>query len=512
MPQIIEVPGVGQVEFPDGMSDESIVQAIKKITPQKAPSPADGIGPMGAGLIAAGRTTDKMIQGVRQLYNKATGDQATLAKMAQEQADNDRAYAPLKAANPIATGIGEAIPAMAVPLGSAGSTAAFLAKSGLAGSIPGLASYGDLEDRLRSGGVGAVGGVIGGGLGLGAGRLLSPNAGVSGVAPEALQAAERLGMNLTAGQKSQNPALMNFENYLSRSPGSSGAMQAKTAANQTAMNTAAAKAMGQQSDNLGEGVFAAAKAAIGSEFERLGQVTNPKLGQDFLDALVKVDAANAARGSFKSKPIDSLVDKGLELAAKGKLDGTAYKEIRTALSNDAQSAFKAGDATYGQALKTIRNALDDAAKASLSAEDQKAWDIARTQWAAYKALTKSNVSEGGNVSAARLAGALRSGGDAFRTGGMKGPLADIGRVGESIKSAQNPNSGQLVNQMLYGNPLTGLPMMAANKAAQSVYTSRPAQKYLSDGLLNLGDTGLTLTGRLGQPAGLPLLQNLLGAQ
>ena len=30
MPQLIEVPGMGQVEFPDGMSDAQITSAIQK--------------------------------------------------------------------------------------------------------------------------------------------------------------------------------------------------------------------------------------------------------------------------------------------------------------------------------------------------------------------------------------------------------------------------------------------------------------------------------------------------
>lgn len=511
MAQIIDVPGVGQVEFPDGMSDSDIVGAIKRMSPQQS-NPADGIGTMQAALIGAGRSTDKIVQGVRQLYNKAIGDQGALDQIAQQQADNDKAYAPLKQSRPIATGIGEAAPALAIPVGGAAGAAGFIGRSAASGAVPGLLSYGSLEERLKSGALGAAGGAAGGAIGLGIGKMIKPAGSSASISPEALAAAERLGLNLSAGQKTQNPALMNFENYLARSPGSSGAMQAKAAANQTSLDKAAAGAMGQNSDTLSEGTFAAAKGAIGSEFDRLGQITKPQLGNDFLSALAQIDSANAARGAFKSKPVDTLVEKGLDLAAKGNLTGTAYKEIRTAISNEAQSAFKSGDATYGQALKTVREALDDAAKKSLSKEDQKAWDTAREQWAAYKALTKGNVSEGGNVSAARLASKLRSGGDQFRTGQMQGPLSDIARVGEAVKSVQNPNSGQLVNQMMYGNPLTGLPMMAANKGAQALYSSSPIQKYLTSGLIDISPETQQLIGSLSRPLGLPPLQGLLGAQ
>lgn len=475
-------------------------------------SPASDVGPLDAFMIAAGRTTDKMVAGTRQLYNKAVGDEATLSKIAAEQAENDRLYKPLREARPVATGLGEALPALALPAGGA-TAAGFVGRSALAGAAPGLLSYGSAGERLGAGALGAVGGALGGGVGLGVGRLFKPagNA-AAGVSDDALAAAKRLGVNLTAGQKTQNPAMMNFENYLSRSPGSSGAMQAIKQGQEAALNRAAAKAMGQSGDELSEGLFSAAKQAIGGEFDRLQGITAPKVGDDFLNALAKIDAENAARGSFRSKSIDGLVEKGIDLAAQGKLTGKAYKEIRTVLTSDAQAAFKAGDATLGQALKTVRGALDDAAKASLPEAEQKAWDTTRAQWQAYKELTRSNVAEGGNVSAARVAAGLRRGGDGFRTGALKGELADIGRVGEAVKGAGNPNSGQLAQQMLYGNPLTGVPMMLGNKAAQLAYTNPLAQRYLANGLLDIGAGGRTLIGNAGIVPGLPAMQTLLGAQ
>ena len=513
MPQRIDVPGVGIVEFPDGMTDEQIVAAIQANNPTPKPaSAASDVGPLQAGLIAAGRTTDKIVQGVRQAYNYATGDDATLAKMAEDEAEKDRLYKPLQEARPISTAIGGAVPMLAIPAGGA-TGAAFIGRSALAGAAPGLLSYGGIDERLKSGAVGAAGGAVGGALGLGAARLLKPaGSGAAGVSDDAIRAAERLGVRLLPGQRTQNPALQNFENYLARSPGSSGAMQTIQQGNQQALNRAAAKTIGQQGDELSEGLFSAARTGIGDEFTRLQGVTAPQLGNDFLTALAKIDADNMARGSFRSKSIDSLIDKGIDLAAQGKLTGKAYKEIRTVLTNDADAAFKAGDATLGQALKTVRKSLDEAAKASLSKADQKAWDTTRAQWAAYKTLTKSNVSEAGNVSAARVAAELRRGGDGFRTGAKTGELADIGRFGEAVKGSQNPNSGQLAQQMLYGNPITGIPMMAGNKAAQMAYTNELLGAYLSRGLLDVGPAGRRVLGNLGGPTGAPLVQNYLGAE
>lgn len=479
-------------------------------TPQKAESAADEVGMGEAALIAAGRGTDKIVQGVRQAYNWAVGDEATLAKMKADEADKDRLFAPLAEKYPVVTKVGELAPAITTGMLTGGTS---LLGGAAAAAAPSLISYGTAEERLKRGAVDAVGGAAGVALGRGVARLLKPSGvGTQAVSDTVTDAASRLGYKPTPAQITQNPAMAGFENYLARSPGSSGRMQAITEANQAALNRAAARAMGETADTLDEGVFAAAQNRIGGEFSRLGQVTKPDLQQGFLNALVKVDADNAARGSFANSKVDSLIDKGLDLAAQNKLSGTAYKEVRTELSNQAQAAFKSGDATVGQAYKQIVAALDDAAKGSLSKADQKAWDAARQQWAAFKTLTKGNVAEAGNVSAARVASAVRARGPQLRTGAASGELADIARIGEAFKSVPNPTSGQLTQQMLYGNPITGVPMLLANKAAAAAYMSPIGQRYFTRGLLDVGEVGQGLLGRAGMVTGIPAARGLLGVE
>lgn len=508
MPQRIDVPGMGIVEFPDGMSDAQISAAIQRSMPQAPQGPEEGIGQ--SMLIGAGRGTDKVVQGVRQAYNWLTDDQKTLDSMAADEAEKDRLYRPLAQKHPIATGIGEAAPAVAAGMMTGGTS---IGGAAAANAIPALLSYGSAEDRLKRAGTDAVMGAAGAKGGQALARVLKPAGVGTELAPQAaLQAAERIGYKPLPSQIANNPGMAAFENYLLRTPGSSGTMQKAVTANQTALNRAGAKAMGQTADSLDEGVFAAAQRGIGGEFDRLSAITRPDLTGGFLNTLAKIDSDNAARGAFASKEISKLVDKGLDLASKNNLDGKAYKEIRTALANEANAAFKAGDATTGQALKSIYTSLDDAAKASLSTADQKAWDTARKQWAAFKTLSKSNVAEAGNVSAARTAAAVRSKNPNFRTGGMDGELADIARLGEAFKGVPNPTSGQLAQQMLYNNPVTGIPMMAANKAMASAYMSPLGQKYFSRGLLDVGPTGQALLGRSGSVLGVAGGRGLLGVE
>jgi hypothetical protein len=508
MPQRIDVPGMGIVEFPDGMNDAQIASAIQRSMPQQAPKPEEGFGQ--AMLIGAGRATDKLAQGVRQAYNWATGDQSTLNKMAADEAEKDRLFRPLQEARPFATGIGGMAPQVAAGMMTGGTSMLGAAASS---AIPSFLSYGTAEERLKRGAADAALGAAGAKAGQLVARALKPaGVGADVASDTAMQAAERVGYKPLPSQITNNPAMANFENYLARSPGSSGVMQRVTQANQEALNRAGAKAMGQTADNLGEDVVAAANRTIGGEFDRLAQITKPDLSGGFLNTLAKVDADNAARGAFASKKVSDLVDKGLDLAAKNNLDGKAYKEIRTALANEAQAAFKSGDATVGQAYKQLVSSLDDAAKGSLSKADQEAWDVARKQWSAFKTLTKSNVAEAGNVSAPRAAAAVRAQGPGLRAGRLDGEIADIARIGEAFKGVQNPNSGQLAQQMIYGNPLTGIPMALGNRLAASAYMSPAGQAYFTRGLLDVGPLGQGLLSRGGSALAVSNGRGLLGVE
>lgn len=502
-----------RLEFPDGTNPAVIQSTVKRLVGQsqaQTQAAPDDTNMGEAALIAAGRGTDKLIQGVRQAYNWLADDKATLAKMAAEQADNDKAYAPLQQKFPLTTGIAETAPTAAAALLTGGTS--IPASMAMAGAQS-LMSYGTPEERLKRAGADAVSGAAGNLAGRGIARLLKPaGAGTEGASSAALQSAERLGYRPTPAQISQNPGMAAFENYLLRTPGSSGTMQKVAEANQQALNRAGAKAMGETANTLDDGVFASAQRRIGDEFNRLGAITKPQLGNDFINTLATIETQNGARGPFANKQVSGLIDKGLELAAKGDLDGAAYKQIRTELSNQAQTAFRGGDATTGQAYKSVVSALDDAAKASLSDADKKAWDVARKEWQAFKTLTKSNVAEGGNVSAARTAAAVRTQGPGLRAGRIQGELADVARIGEAFKGVSNPTSGQLAQQMMFSNPLTGIPLFLGNKAAAAAYMSPLGQRYFSRGLIDVGQTGQGLLSQAGVNAAIPIGRGLLGVE
>ena len=75
MPQRIDVPGVGLVEFPDGMSDEQITAAIQKNLPKEVPTKLEEVkgGPLGEAARVAGTS----------LYEGATALPRLLATLSE---------------------------------------------------------------------------------------------------------------------------------------------------------------------------------------------------------------------------------------------------------------------------------------------------------------------------------------------------------------------------------------------------------------------------------------------
>ncbi len=498
MPQTIEVPGYGSVEFPDSMNDAQIVDAIKA----NAPTPSKEKPGVGTTIMrGVGRTVDQIGAGMKQLYYGATGNDEAALRLTENQKGQDLIYADATRAHPIAAAIGEAAPTMALPLGGAVRGVGLLGTSMLAGALPGALEYGSAAERGTRGVLGAAGGLLGAGAGGLVTRALKPGQSLlNATGQEAVQAGERMGMNLTAGMTTGNRAMQQLEAVLARTPGASGYMQGIEQTNNAALNRAAATAMGETGDEITQGTFAAARARTGGEFQRLAGKTTVGLGDDFVNALAKVEGANKQLGAFASPEINTLVDKGLDLAVSGHLAGSAYQTLRSRLSARAADAFGNGNSEVGTALKALRDGLDESARAGMSAADREAWDVARKQWANMRVLEKGKVVEGGNVSAARTASALQQANPVLYKGGqLDTPLADIARIGEVFKPIANSGSPERIamHNMMFGNPITGVPVTGAAYLARLAYMNPATQRYLTHELFNLSPRAI----QSGQVAG-----------
>lgn len=158
MPQIIEVPGMGPVEFPDGMGDREIEQAIQASMPK-----AEGM------LEEAGRVADKSIRGgllaipelASMLVTGAEGTGKGLAKLFGAEGGKDT-EALMRMANPISVlkGLPERIKAV---------TGGEIAQpETVTGKYLGALGQGVVSSLLPGGGANRVKAAItGGGAGLG---------------------------------------------------------------------------------------------------------------------------------------------------------------------------------------------------------------------------------------------------------------------------------------------------------------------------------------------------------
>lgn len=479
------------IDGPEGATRDQVIAKIKERLGSKPPTnlsdpytaTAQKQSALENLLAGAGGAIHGMYLGGKQMLGKATP---------QELADHAAAMKGLRSTTSGSIGeFGGNVAAGAVPAILAPGLAATYAGSAAIGGLQGaLQPTSEDQSRLQNIGLGAAGGAAGNAIGRGISNLIQPIPRLPNASKNlAEEAANRIGMPLTAGDKTGSIGMQQVEDLLSRTPGSAGAMRRIYDLKQKAINMAAAKSIGESADNISEPVFAAAKARLGDEFNKLSANAQVMIGDDFMQALAKIKSGNDQLGAFRNTNIDTLIDQGLELAKQGKLEGKAYQTLRSKLSDRASDAFKSSNSELGQAIKTVRDALDTSARNGMDDATKNAWDTVRRQYANLKVLEKGNVINAGDVNPNLLKGALsRTNPAMYKSGKMQGELADIAKIAENYKiptqGSQTYERGTMAN-MLFGNPLTGLPLMGGSRAMQMALMNRPMQSYIANGLTNL---------------------------
>lgn len=496
------------IDGPEGATREQVIAKIKERVSNKSQLGQSAMTQsdpytetaqkqsIGQSLLAgAGGGLYGMYLGAKQLLGKATPE---------EIAQHKQAMAGLRSTTAGTIGdiggqVAGAIPAALIP-GANTYLGAGLVGAGL-GALQPTSKEGERTNNMIMGG---VGGVAGQAIGNGIGRLLKP-------VPRAIDnsvgvdAAQRIGMKLTPGQRTGSTGLQQVEGVLSRTPGSAGMFDKIKDANQGAFNKAAAKSIGENADTLSEDVIAKASQRIGKQFNDLSAKSNVSLGGDFSKLVNKLKANNDKLGSFRNPQVDSLIEKSTELAKVGNLPGDVYQVIRSELTSSADDAYRAGNSAAGKAMKDIRNALDDSAKKGLSKVDQEAWDAVRSQYAHLKTLVKGNTIEAGNVKPHLINNALaKFNPQLYKSGQINSPLNDIGLVAQNFKQAI-PNSGTpertAMQNMMFGNPVTGVPSMALANLYGRAYLSKPGQAYMNNGMVNLSPQVQALLAKSGMLLG-----------
>lgn len=488
MPTIVEVPGIGQVEFPDGMSDDDIAKAIKKNTmigkPEKgAPlsSVTDGMSRTERLLAGMGTGGREMWQGARQLLN--IGDQD---KLKEEIAQTRATDAPFKEGWGAVGNIG----AKAAPyvLGSLIPGVNTYTGAVAMGSLQGVMepTVTDREAQINTA-FGAVGGFGGQALGNTIGRIVKPFGTRPGPQGDLVNEATRMGIDLPASARTGNQRLAFAETTLAGLPGGKRMEQAyrlpQEQIAQRVMQEAGGSGLATQAN------LKSAKDAAGQTYRNIASRTMVQADNDLLNGLTAAqDWANRYLSPKEARPVSNIIDDVLsKVDANGYIPGDQYQALRGVIRRATPS-----DDQKAQPFMMVKKALDGAFDRSVPAADSALKKATDRQYAIQKALEPS-------IAAAEARGGT------FTPSGLLGPLGDFSGDASTLAkinvlTREPPNSGTTQRLAYLGllggvgggagyasggpeNALTGAAVGVGLPMAASRLLSSPAvQRYLATGI------------------------------
>ena len=523
MPQVIEVPNYGQVEFPDDMSDDQIVQAIKKTAmgykePTKQPTGAgkrflQGMkDPIDAG---AQLLTNMLPQGVVDAGNTAnnwladkTGliapvPQGGVDAMIKADAANYQAPEGIDWARLGGNVLSPANLAVASKFPQAASLGGRVASGAGAGSAMGALSpvtEGNFaEEKAKQIGLGgATGGalpVLTGALG----RMVSPKASMN---PN-VSLLRQQGVRPTIGQTLGGFA-NNVEEKLSSLPiVGTGIANARNKANtqfEKATYNEVLKPIGQAlpKDLQGREALVFAESALQNKYDdvltKIGAITPDEQFTNKISSLQSlvekqgIPAEEKAKFSYVLNKVNQAIDEN------GVITSDAYKTLESSLGADVRKLGASTNIYEGElspAVKQLQQELRDMLKRQAG---NKADDLQKTNsaWAKFKrvqnAASKLGADEG-SFTPSQFQNAVRSMDKskdkaAFARGGAL--MQDLGDAGKSILGNKVPNSGTADRALMTGagiysflDPTVGLPLLAG----ASLYTN-PVQNLLTSSVTN----------------------------
>jgi hypothetical protein len=431
-------------------------------------------GLVDAALASAGDQLTTMGRNVRDLWAGVRGDSEAQKDIAVERVNADAIRSQLHNEAPIAAGIGAALPSLAtLPLGAGIGGVGMLAGAGgrLATNIATSAALGGLSSDTGDIAGGALeGGALAGATSMAGNMVARVRAGRQAAAAtraqqaagaavgelddaqrSIIEGARRAGMHVTPGQALGDATMRKLEASATSNPVLSPYWDRLKAENARQINTLAARAMGENADNVGAGVLARAEHRIGQEFENIGQQigtvdTKPlqkKLGElasEESTALLPRAELEGLLNRFERGYTARSVATGGEGA--NLVTGEALMRERSRISKQMRDAYTRGDSTLGELYGNVVEAMDDAVKASAAKnlgsraaglDVAAAYDTARDQWTVLRAMHRGAATVDGQVLP----------GQAARIIGQSDKTRFAGRAGDSGQTLQRGGTGRL---------------------------------------------------------------------
>lgn len=421
------------------------VQPAAKLKPEDTPGVGQTL------LIGAGRTYDKILDGLTQAWMAVNGDTDSTKRALKANVDEKtRLYQPLQEARPIATAVGESLPSMIVPVGGSATALGTAGKLALSGAVPAALEYGTPEERLKRASIAAAASVVGGQVVPKALQVIGQAVknGVSTLAgkvsPEVAalyQKATSLGIPVNVAQLSDSKFVKTLASAVESMPFTGAA--ATRQSQQEAFNRAVSRTFGEDAPKVTRDLYDAARTRLGQQFEDLSARNNLNVTPALLSDIGNVsNSATKFATQDTNRAVTNAIDELMSKMdpATGKIPGAAYQSLDSQLSK----LLKGGDekSVYlGQLRDAIRSAMDH----SIAPADQAAWSTARSQYKNLKAVRDLVAKEGadGNISPALLMGRLNAtqAGKETMARGSRGELGDIAQVGKQFLLDKIPNSG-----------------------------------------------------------------------
>lgn len=484
---------------------------------------AQETGPLEAYGIAAGRTSDRIVEGVKdvwQMPQSLMGDpqaQQDRAARAQEQARNDAIFGPLAKEHPIATTLGAGTPYMLAPAGGPMGNV-------LLPGLMGVMEYGTPQERLQRGALAA-------GAGYGANAIAR---GIGGRAvdtgdqylDDVVKRGQDLKFQPLPSQMSRDRSLQITEARMESNPRTAKYMEQVAESNRRRLTQIASESVGLKDvDRLTPYHLQKARDEIGAMFDESAKGVNVGLSDDFKAQAEKVfydyiETPGRASDKSMSNRIATTVD---DLLKKKNLTADEYLKFTSDLAKDARGLRSRGENAGAEALEDLRSALDSAFDSN--AGDLPKLKIARDRWRSLL-MVEQAVDDAGDVSFKKLGGQLRKNDKwGYLRGNKEKDLYDavrfynvfpqaFGRSGTAERLGSPSLLSSIADGMmkgtgmgyLVGQPQMGMALGGAVGAARPITDPLAAKLYtskaLNKGLLDMSPKAQGLLGRTLARAGL----------
>lgn len=431
---IVDAPGLGRLEFPDGMSHKDMADAIDRAMKQKAGAMAlENTTALQRFVIGSGKAVNDVIQGGKQILG--------LSDKKEEADTRARDTALMSSGAGLAGNVAGNV-AMVVPTARIPGANTYKGAAAVSGLLGGLQPVVEGESRGQNAFEGVVTGAIAQGIGNAVGRVMRPVRSQLPKQDAALAAAaEREGIPLTAGQSTGSRPLLITESVMENLPMTSGAQLGAKEAQAKAYNQAVLKRAGITGDEATATVLAAQKKKLGNDFSTIAGRNSIDFNQGPIMSDLGRIAAEGSRRLSHPQALTNTIDDIINDAANGVMSGQKYQGWRETLRRLAS-----GTDSEAHYFSEVKKALDKGFSSQISAADSALWKQASREYGNLKTITDAvggagAATKGGHIPPAQLEGALtRAIGREGKALG-RGDLNELVSIGRKFVSEQIPNSG-----------------------------------------------------------------------